>query len=196
MKLLRCPPLVFACLALVLSGCTTVPANLLALPPQSDQVREQQSRQFADMDETALLAASASVVQDLGFTLDESESRLGIITASRRLTSRRPPNGGEVLAGLAYTVMIPYLGAPMLAYKSIAGVKEPQVVRVTLVTRATDASSRRSAALRVTAQRYVYANEKYVQVKLAESLDDPQFYAEFFQRLEHSVFLEKQSHAL
>jgi hypothetical protein len=154
-----------------------------------------QTRRYEGIKETDLLAAGAGVVQDLSFTLDESESKLGLITASRRLTSRRPLNSYEVSAGLVWMVLVPYWGAPRLAYKAAAGVKEPQLVRITLVTTSVGRAANDSS-VRVTAQRVVYADESEVKIKGAEPLNDPAFYQEFFNRLSKSVFLKEQKDAL
>jgi hypothetical protein len=182
-------------LLFMLAGCNSVPPNVLQLAPGSEKDRELQTRHFEGIKETELLAAGAGVVQDLGFTLDESESKLGLITASRRLTSRRPLNGREVMGGLAWTVLVPYLGAPSLAYSAAIGIKEPQLVRITLVT-CTVGGTASAATVRVTAQRVVYADESQVKIKSVEPLNDPAFYQEFFNRLSKSVFLEGQENAL
>ena len=182
-------------LLFTLAGCNSVPPNVLQLAPGSEKDRELQTRRFEGIKETELLAAGAGVVQDLGFTLDESESKLGLITASRKLTSRRPLNGREVMGGLAWTALLPYLGGPMLAYNAATGVKEPQLVRVTLVTSAAGGTTS-VASVRVTAQRVVYADESQAKIKSVEPLNDPAFYQEFFNRLAKSVFLEGQKDAL
>lgn len=180
-------------LSLALAACHTPPTDTLQLAPDSDKNRELQTRHFDGVKESELLAAGAGVVQDLGFTLDESESKLGLITASRQLTSRRPLNTNEVMSGLAWTVLLPYLGGPTLAYNAAAGVKEPQLVRITLVTAARGPNA---SSVRVTAQRVVYADEAQANIRSVEPLNAPEFYQEFFNRLSKSVFLEGQKHAL
>jgi hypothetical protein len=159
--------------------------GLLPRPPR----RTSGYREFPD--EAVRVVRFVKRAQDLGFTLDESESKLGLITASRKLTSRRPLNSREVMGGLAWTALLPYLGGPMLAYNATTGVKEPQLVRVTLVTSAAGGTTS-ATSVRVTAQRVVYADESQVKIKSVESLNDPAFYQEFFSRLSNSVFLEGQ----
>ncbi len=182
--------------ALALAGCNSVPAGVLRLTPDTDRNRELQTRHFDDVKESDLLAAGAGVVQDLGFTLDESESRLGLISASRRLVSHRPLNATEALSGVALTAMIPWLGGPSLAYNAVAGIKEPQAVRISLVTTPDRHGTKQGSLLRVTAQRIVYMDEKFALVKLVEPMNDPKFYEEFFTRLRQSTFLEKGKNAL
>jgi hypothetical protein len=188
--------LALAGVALALGGCASIPADALRLAPDAPEKRALQTRAFPGAQEADLLAASAAVLQDLGFTLDESETKLGLVTASRKLTSRRPLNSSEVVSNLAGAALMPYIYGPYLAYNAVAGIKEPQIVRVTLVTTRPADGPERKAAVRVTAQRYVYVDERFAEVKSAEALDDPQFYREFFTRLEKSTFLEKQKNAL
>ena len=175
-----------------LAGCSGVPDNALRLTTQSDQIRARQTRRFEGVTEATLLAATAGVLQDLGFTLDESESKLGVVTASRKLTSRRPLHAGEVMKDLAWMIVLPTLGAAYTAIDAAKGVKEPQVVRVSLVTQGGDAGAPPASSARVTAQRVVYANERLTKIVAVEPLDDPVFYQEFFARLSKSVFLEEQ----
>ncbi len=189
-----CHPLRTAVLVgglLVFTGCASMPEDTLQLAPQSNHHRELQTRHYDGVKEATLLAASAGVLQDLGFNLDESESKLGVVTASRKLTSHRPINGGEVAKSLAWGLLLgPYIAGPMTLYKAAAGVKEPQVVRVSLVTRSDGPAG--GSSLRVTAQRVVYKDERLTNVTSVESLDDPLFYQEFFARISKSIFLEEQ----
>jgi hypothetical protein len=180
-------------LLLVLAGCNSVPPHVLQLTSESEKDRELQTRRFDGIRETELLSAGAGVVQDLGFTLDESESKLGLITASRKLTSRRPMNSREVMGDLGWVMLFSYFGALHLAYDAATGVKEPQIVRVSLVTTKAGADA---TSVRVTAQRVVYADESQAKIKTVEPLNDPAFYLEFFRRLSQSVFLETPKHAL
>ena len=185
-----------AAFALALAGCASIPADALKLGPAPAANRAAQTRTFRADQQSELLAASAGVLQDLGFTLEESETKLGVITASRQLTARRPLNGSEVAVNVAGTVFLPYVVGPFAAYRAIAGIKEPQMVRISLVTSAPRAGADSTGTIRVTAQRLVYTDERFTEVKSAEPLDDPQFYAEFFARLETSALLEKQKDAL
>ena len=126
-NLLHRPIALLTALLLGLSGCGSVPNDALRLTSQSDQNRDRQTRRFDNVAETTLLAASAGVLQDLGFNLDESESKLGVVTASRRLTSRRSLNGAEITKDLMWILLLPTLGAAYTAFDAAKGVKEPQV---------------------------------------------------------------------
>lgn len=174
----------------LLAGCRGVPADALELSADSAEHRERQTHRYDGVSEARLLSASLGVLQDLGFTLDGSESRLGVITGSKKLTARRPLRSNEAISRLALTVCIPYF-APFVAYDAAAGIKEPQLVRLCLVTRPDSTASASACLVRVTAHRVVYVDEQLTGVKSLEALDDPQFYAEFFKRLSQSVFLQE-----
>jgi hypothetical protein len=184
------PPLAAALAAWLLAGCAGLPADALKLREDSPEHRRLQTRRIDGASEAAALSASLGVLQDLGFTLDGSETKLGVITASRQLTSRRPLNAGEILKDLFWTASFPVVMGAYMAYDAATGVKEPQLVRVSLVTRPAD---RGAFSVRVTAQRLVYKDEKLTKLVKVEPLDDPAFYKEFFARLSKGVFLEEQN---
>lgn len=110
-----------------LAGCvshTQVSRSMLTLAPESMQMRQLQTKRYDTNDEKMVLSASASVLQDLGFQLDESTPDLGIIVGSK---TRDATNHGQVflmalLAGLAGP------GGKM------GPVDKEQTIRVSLVT--------------------------------------------------------------
>ena len=55
----------------------------LTLSPDCLSDRQLQTRIFENIDEKKLLTASAAVLQDLGYTIDETEVRCGVIVCSR-----------------------------------------------------------------------------------------------------------------
>ena len=75
----------------------------MELSPDSLQQRQLQTRTVEGIDEKALLAASAGVLQDLGFNIDESETRLGVIVASKK---RSAVDTADIIANVktAHTV--------------------------------------------------------------------------------------------
>lgn len=174
---------------LLLTGCVSTPIDALKLDPQTAEQRQLQTRRFDGVSEATMLSAGLGVLQDLGFTLDSSESSLGVVSASRNLTGRRQITPGETIAGLLYTAIVPALAGPVMAYRVAAGVKEPQIVHVCLVTQP---GAGQAATIRITAQRRLYQDEKHRQLLKVEPLNDPAFYREFFNRLAKSVSLEEQ----
>ena len=176
---------------MLLAGCQGVPTGALKLPPETPERRQLQTHRYEGVSESRLLSAGLGVLQDLGFTLEGSESKLGVITGSKKLTSRRPLNSEEILKGLFWTAFIPYL-APVYAYGAATGVKEPQVVRISLVTHPEGGNAPLACFVRVTAQRVVYTDEDLTRVKFVEPLNEARFYEEFFKRLSNSVFLTEE----
>src|SRR4051812_24177577 len=118
--------LVFLGAAMLLAlggGCATTPVSAFALSPETEANRTIQTRRFDNVAEPALMAACLGVLQDIGFTLESSETGLGVIAASRKLTSRRPLGAGEITRDLGWTVLTGYLGAAFLIYDAATGIK-------------------------------------------------------------------------
>lgn len=162
-------------LVLVSTGCATgIPKDALQLSPQSLQDRQMQTRRFDTTDEIKMLQACAALLQDLGFTLEESELDLGVLVASKQRTA---VESGEVAAAVFLTI----IGGVPVPYN------ERQTLRASIVTRPHGAS-RDQIAVRVTFQRIVWNTEKVVTIR--EGIKDPVQYQEFFYKLSEAVFLE------
>ena len=159
----------------ILVGCTpTIPKEALQLSPESLQDRQLQTRRFDTQDELKLLSASFSLLQDIGFLIDESETRLGVIVASKE---RSAVKAGQVA------------GAIILAI--LTGVATPtdkaQKMRASVVTHPIGKDGK-SIAVRVTFQRVVWNTDN--KITRRERLNDPKIYQEFFSKLSKAVFLE------
>jgi hypothetical protein len=159
----------------ILAACEPgIPKEALELSPESLKDRQLQTRRFETRDEAKLLSASALLLQDLGFTLDESETRLGVIVGSK---SRSAVNAGQVV----FAIIIAGLGGGAMP------IDKAQKMRASLVTRPIGDSGY-STAVRITFQRIVWNTNG--QVTTAERMNDPKVYQEFFSKLSKSVFLE------
>jgi len=169
-----------ALILLTLGGCATIPKDALVLSPDSLERRQLQTRRIDGIGEQELLSAAAGVLQDLGFNIDESETKLGVIVASK---DRSAVTATQVAGAVAMAL----LGAYMPVDKT-------QKIRVSLVTRpfvASDGTVRSdSQYLRITIQRIVRNTSD--QVTRIESIEEPLIYQEFFEKLSKSVFLEVQ----
>lgn len=163
-----------------LPGCASIPKDALVLTPDSMERRQLQTRRIEGIDEPGLLSAAAGVLQDLGFNIDESETRLGVIVASK---DRSAVTGGQVLGAVLLALMGAY-----------SDIDKTQKIRVSLVTRPALAQDGRplekTQLLRITIQRIV--TNTGGQVTRIESIEEPEIYQEFFDRLSKSVFLEVQ----
>lgn len=91
---------------LTITGCKQkVPKDLLSPPEDSLQNRQMQSRRFESGDEMTIIHACGSVLQDLGYTVDEVETDLGVVVASKTRDAHDTGQafGAALLAGLAGT---------------------------------------------------------------------------------------------
>lgn len=175
---------VTAALAVALTGCLDkIPKDALELSPQSLQQRQTQTRVFDTNDEVRMLAAAAGVLQDFGFTIDESETDLGVIVSSKRRDARQ---AGQVLRSVLTT-----LAGATVSLGLYWGASEPiddvQEIRASLVTAPASESSERMA-VRITFQRTVWNTDG--DITRREAVDEALIYQDFFDALSLSLFLE------
>jgi hypothetical protein len=201
---LRRVALVALCFLLV-AGCATVSDNSMQLSADSLQLRQLQTRRIDGIDEKALLAACVGVLQDLGFNIDESETRLGVIVASK---NRSAVDLGDAVGDMVVDSL--FEAALDAMFDALLGdnwddddedededivYDVTQKIRASIVTRpAVDSSGQRledAQILRITLQRLVWDSEG--EIAHAESIDDPEIYQKFFDRLSKSIFLELQA---
>jgi len=181
---------------LFVAGCETLPDNAMALSPDSLQQRQLQTRRVEGIDEKALLAASAGVLQDLGFNIDEAETRLGVIVASKK---RSAIDTADIITSsletLAVDLVFSLVFGDHFSDDGEISIDVTQKIRISIVTRpALDSSGqpRKDAqVIRVTIQRLVWDDDG--NLTHAESVEDPKVYQKFFDRLSKSIFLELQA---
>lgn len=190
------------CAISIFSGCaTTIPPEALQMQPDTLANRQIQSRKYDIKTEKELLSASASVLQDMGFNLDESQTSLGVIVASK---SRDAKDGGQIAGAILMGFLF---GAAAMSYDKNQKIRaslvtKPAVtnnpIKVELTTNAgksikfdqqVEASS--GFVVRVTFQRMVW-NQNNVMTKV-EAINDPAIYTEFYDKLSKSVFLQAQN---
>jgi len=167
------------CFFLLFASCAQkIPKEALQLSPVSLQNRQMQTRRF-DTDEKTLLVASAAVLQDLGFTIDESETDLGVIACSK---TRDATSAGQIAGAVIVALLT----------GSVTPVDKEQLIRASLVSHPIrideTEKSKCSTALRVTFQRIVTNTQN--QITRRECIIEPKIYQEFFEKLSQSVFLE------
>lgn len=164
-----------ALVAMHLVACQqTIPKEALQLTQESLEQRQAQTRRFETAEEATLLSASAAVLQDLGFNLDESETNLGVIVASKE---RDATEAGQIVGAIFIAVL----------FGAVVPIDKEQKIRASLVTRP-HGDSDESTLVRITFQRIVW-NDRGV-ISKTEGLSDPKLYQEFFEKLSKSVFLE------
>lgn len=161
-----------------LAACqATLPEGAMRMSPELLAERQLETRRFDNVDEEALLAACAGLMQDLGFTIDESDSELGLIIATKNRRAEVSP-GMRIAQLLALFAEVEF------------PVDRKQRIHVSLVTTPVE-SADRSFQVRVTFQRIVWDTEN--EISRRERLNDPELYQRFFEQLSKSVFLEAQS---
>lgn len=155
-------------------GCAAkIPPEALIWNQETLEERQLQTKRFDTNDETMVLQAVAGLLQDLGFNIDESETKLGLIVASK---DRDATDGGQV----ALAIFVALLGG------GATPIDKDQKLRASVVT--FPASDEQSMNVRVTFQRIVW--NTHGQVSKTEALKDPESYKEFFDKLSKSIFLE------
>ena len=155
-----------------LSGCVNQMAReALTLQPEALEQRRIQTRRFETQSEHELLTASLEVLQDLGFSVDETEPDLGLIVASK---NRDASSTGEMIGAF----IIGAAGDTQVSYNV------EQRIRASVVTRGLGKSG---TSVRVTFQRIVWNN--LGEISINESIEEPKLYQEFFAKLSNSLFL-------
>lgn len=165
-------------LFLFASCAQTIPKGALQLSKESLKNRQLQTRRF-DTDEKTLLSASAAVLQDLGYNINESETDLGVIVCSKQ---RDATSAGQVV------------GAVLLALLTgaVTPIDKEQLIRASLVTRPVHIDetekSKCQTAVRITFQRIVSNTQGGISRR--EGINEAEIYQEFFDKLSQSLFLE------
>lgn len=164
--------------AILLSACVTLPPNAFVVTPDQLARRQIETRRYDGIKEENLLMAANHVLQDLGYNLENSETKLGVLTASKQ---RDATHGGEVVASL----IIALLGG------GATPISKDQTIRVALVVRPVQSTNDNKAIdahfVRITFQRVVRRTDNSM---FAETLMDNDLYDGFFEKLSKSVFLE------
>lgn len=173
-------------LALALGSCATrKTSEHFELSPESPQHRAAQTRFFETRDANELLSASAAVLQDLGFHVEESAREMGFLRAAKERSAREH---GQDLGRLA--VLILSFG------KLLMPVDLHQKIAATLVARPVDESSTRHEVrimfYRVVWQGDGFADDQYLPPggQSMVMVREPEIYQQFFARLSKAVFLE------
>jgi hypothetical protein len=159
----------------MLTGCYAVTLDRdLNLTPAMLAQRQMQTRRFDTADEQKILKTCAALLQDTGFSIDESETRLGVLTASKERDATDPVQWAVFLTAAIF------LGVPIPPDKD-------QVMKAFVTTRPVGTEGRQ-VAVRVVFERAVYDTEH--RLKKIEALNEPMMYQTFFEKLSKALFLE------
>jgi hypothetical protein len=171
---------VFLLAIVVLAGCVPLPNDALKLSPSSLEDRQLQSRVYEDVSEVEILSACVGIIQDLGAKITETETDLGLIVGEKMRDATEP---GQVIGAIVLAI---------LGGGSSATYDKQQKIKFSLVTTpvSTEIDSQRWL-VRLTIQRIVWNTQN--QVSRIEAVKDPEIFQGFFEKLDKSLFLEKQS---
>ncbi len=133
--------------------------------------RNVETRIFDTTNTKELLIASAQLLQDMGYTITESDMEIGVITASK--TREKGSTAGK-----AVLTILSALNGQKAVYE------DTQKFYVSIVS---TKANNKQIKTRVTFARIIYDNLGTV-VKI-EKLDDKNLYTEFFDKLGQSIFL-------
>ena len=160
---------------LLLAGCAAVtPEADLTLTPEMLQQRQLQTRRFETTDEQKILKTCAALLQDTGFNIDETDAKLGILTASKERDAT------DVAQWAVYLTVSVLLGVPIPPDKN-------QVMKAFVSTRPVGTTGQQ-VAVRVVFERVVYNTDR--RISKIEALNDPKIYQSFFEKLSKALFLE------
>ena len=161
--------ILFLLVVFMTSGCVSY-KHYYKLDGQYLARRQLETRAYDTQDEEALLVASAQVLQDLGFTLDESEIKLGLITANK---DREAGSAGQKVG--------------MILLAAFAGTQPVYDVRQKIyVTLVSTNNHNNGYNVRIEFARVIWNNMNQARI---EKIQDEEIYKDFFDKLSQSVFL-------
>jgi hypothetical protein len=178
---------VCATVFVTLGGCvaTLQPTDFFELTAESPVNKSMQTRLFETDNEKELLSASAAVLQDLGFQIDDIERDVGMVRAVKERSARE--HGQDIGRFFLSLFTIGYVRSSVDFHQKIAAV---------LVARPINYAGMRSE-VRVTFYRVVWKGDGHVEryailpgEQRMEMIYDPGIYQQFFYKLSKAVFLE------
>ncbi len=166
--------LVLAVLAMTACKPAPPPKDAFLLTGSALEERQMQSRLYETSDEVKLISSGIGVLQDMGYSIDETEKSLGLVTASKTVDARK----NDQMVGAVLVIALGGQPPP---------IDRAQTIRVSLVT--TPSQLRKGGFIaRVTFQRLIISTEG--KISRVETIKDKKIYEDFFEKLSKSVFLE------
>jgi hypothetical protein len=177
-------------LAGLLTGC--IPAvkqtDFFVLTPESAKHRVLQTRTFETSNEKELLSASAAVLQDLGFQVEESVPDVGFLRAAKERSAREY---GQEIARV-FIFLLGCIGGKAF----VIPVDLHQQINATLITRRSETNAS-LFSVRVSFYRTIWqgdgnSGDQAIPPGQARvmMIYDETIYQQFFAKLSKSVFLE------
>lgn len=170
-------PVLAVALCLGIIGCVSIPTGFLKPGESSLENRQLQIRQYDTANETQIITAVAGVLQDLGFTLDDSETELGFVAASKKADAK---SKGQIAGAILMDILF--------GSNTATQCDKSQVIKASVITKPSLEGGK--TVVRVTFQRIVWNMSN--QISRVESVKDPQIYQKFYDSLSKAIFLEAQ----
>lgn len=175
--------ILFSFIVIFLAGCTaSMPKGFLKLPENHLEKRQTEMRLYETKEEEKIISSVAGVLQDLGFILDDSETKLGFISASKKADAK---SGGQMTAAFFLDVLSAMGGSQG---NNMNSCDKEQLMKASAITKLSLEGNKIS--VRVTFQRIVWNMSN--QISRVETVNDPEIYEKFFKDLSKSIFLEAQ----
>lgn len=152
-------------------------SDVLKLEPESMAQRQLQTRKYSTTAEDRIINACINVLQDSGFTIENTDAKLGTILASKQ---REAVESGQVAGALIIAVI----------FGVAIPIDKNQSMFASIVV-SPAASEKNASLVRITFSRLVW-NDRGA-VSKAERMEDPEVYQTFFTKLSKGLFLEAQS---
>jgi len=166
--------ILIACLMVAMSCNKGVPPEALKLNKKSLEQRQLQTRIYDTDNEEKVLNACVGVIQDLGFNIKDTSSKLGVLVGTKK---RDATKASQVVAA-AFAAALTGQATP---------VDDEQKMKISIVTNYMSKGKER-IKVRVTFQRLVWNTRGNITKR--EFLDNPEIYQEFYSKLSKSLFLE------
>jgi len=169
--------LVLASILLIGCGANQHSADVFNKTENISEKRNMQMRAYMTNNKPEILASCISVLQDMGYNIDETNSKLGLVSGSKL---RDTDNKGEKAALVALSLLA---GRSHSEY--LQNADDKQNIRVSLVVTKPEP---KKVVVRATFQRVVW--NVAGNVKRLETINDQTLYQGFFAKLSKAAFLE------
>ena len=153
------------------------------------EVRESQTRSF-EADEAEILGASVALLQDMEYNVDEVETRLGVLSASKVVDADSAAQKAGLIALDVVNVLLSALTGSTPGGSAYSSADDQVGVQLTLVVLPSLAREAEYTA-RFTLQSTLY--DKAGLVKERQLVDEPEAYQDIFDKLSQALFLETEA---
>lgn len=165
--------------AMSLSGCVTMPPDAFRVSESVLELRALDTKRYEGASRENIYSAAAGVLQDMGFTLTETQAGLGLLVGTK---DRSAVEAAQVVG----VILVALLGGQSQAMDKNQRFFASVVVEDVLDDKGQAVSGQ--FAVRATFSRKVWNTQD--RLTRAEQLRDAELYTGFFDKLSKSVFLE------